>query len=314
MKRIIMGGLLAAATLLGGLALTSNDVSAAGDTITVDGNVYQQSFDNNGTVHFDTPGAATVSSASTTANGGQTWDGVNGAGELPCTGGIHWVSNASRLVISHCNDVPPPPVCDEGEVGEYPDCEPPCEYDETIPADDEGCGPPPPPVCDEGEVGEYPDCEPPCEYDETSPADDEGCVPPPPMVTYSEWGDGTFECDDTSVEQTRTKTTTPYVYDDGEWVLDSESAVEATETRTRQLTAGEITACPTPPPANPPAEIQVAVEFAARVAAAPPAAAVSAVPTELPATGNSSWVTALIALVALAGGTGLVRLSRRPTD
>ncbi len=36
--------------------------------------------------------------------------------------------------------------------------------------------------------------------------------------------------------------------------------------------------------------------------------------TQLPSTGNSSWVTALIALVALAGGTGLVRLSRRPTD
>ncbi len=79
MKRTIIGGVFAAATLLGGFALTPDNVSAAGDTITVNGNVYPQSFDNSGTVHFDTPGAATVTSASTTANGGQTWDGVNGA-------------------------------------------------------------------------------------------------------------------------------------------------------------------------------------------------------------------------------------------
>jgi LPXTG-motif cell wall-anchored protein len=67
---------------------------------------------------------------------------------------------------------------------------------------------------------------------------------------------------------------------------------------------------------QPAAQIQVASQTPAAPAQAPPApaAAVSAVPTQLPSTGSSSWVTALIALVTLLGGTGLVRLSRRPTD
>jgi LPXTG-motif cell wall-anchored protein len=247
MKRTIIGGLFAAATLFGGFALTPASVSAAGDTITVDGNVYPQSFDNNGTVHFDTPGATTVTSASTTANGGQKWDGANGAEKLPCPGGIHWVSNDSRLVISHCND-----------------------------------------------------------------------APPAAMVTYSEWVDGTWECDDTTVVQTRIVTTTPYTFDGEEWVLDESKATTSEEKDTRDLTPAEQSTCPvevTPP--NPPVENQVASQSPMVPAQAPTtqAGVVAATPTqELPSTGNSSWVTALIALVALAGGTGLVRLSRRTTD
>jgi LPXTG-motif cell wall-anchored protein len=61
-----------------------------------------------------------------------------------------------------------------------------------------------------------------------------------------------------------------------------------------------------------------------KVASNPPAAPVQAPTTqatavdpatvELPSTGSSSWAMALMALAALLGGTGLVRLSRRPTD
>ena len=52
------------------------------------------------------------------------------------------------------------------------DCEPPpCESDPTLPADDPACG-----VCEEGEVGEFPDCAPACESDPTLAADDPGCV------------------------------------------------------------------------------------------------------------------------------------------
>jgi LPXTG-motif cell wall-anchored protein len=84
-----------------------------------------------------------------------------------------------------------------------------------------------------------------------------------------------------------------------------------------RLTAGcETTTTPTV--TNPPARIEVSSQSPLVPAQAPttppPAATVSAAATQLPSTGNSSWVTALIALIALAGGTGLVRLSRRTTD
>ena len=61
-------------------------------------------------------------------------------------------------------------VCEEGEVGEFPECAPACESDPTLPADDPACG-----VCEEGEVGEFPECAPACESDPTLPADDPGC-------------------------------------------------------------------------------------------------------------------------------------------
>jgi len=71
-----------------------------------------------------------------------------------------------------------PPVCADGELGEYPDCEPVCEYDSTLTMSDPGCEPP---VCADGELGEYPACEPVCEYNPTVPASDPGCEPPVDM-------------------------------------------------------------------------------------------------------------------------------------
>jgi hypothetical protein len=88
---------------------------------------------------------------------------------------------------------------------------------------------------------------------------------PPPLVTTSDWVDGDYQCDDTTVEQTRTVTTTPYVLDgENGYVLDEANATTVTETQTRDLTADEQTACPTdnpnppkdnPPKDNPPAEL-----------------------------------------------------------
>ena len=62
-----------------------------------------------------------------------------------------------------------------------------------------------------------------------------------------------------------------------------------------------------PPTVAPPAVVPPAVAPPAQIPAA-------GAPTQLPSTGSSSWALALIALVTLLGGTGLVRLSRRPTD
>ncbi len=94
------------------------------------------------------------------------------------------------------------------------------------------------------------------------------------------------------------------------------TAVVTKETQTRDLNDDEFEPCPTTaPPADPPVQFEVAsnTPIAPAAPAAPAqASAADLAATQLPSTGTSSWVTALIALVALAGGTGLVRLSRRP--
>jgi len=66
-----------------------------------------------------------------------------------------------------------------------------------------------------------------------------GCQIPKPddLVEYTEWEDGDYECPDTTVEQTRSKTTTTYKLVQGEWVVDTVTTVE--ETRTRDLTLEE---------------------------------------------------------------------------
>lgn len=90
------------------------------------------------------------------------------------------------------------------------------------------------------------------------PGDCEPENPPQPedKVTYSEWVDGTWECEDTSVVQTRTRTVTPYKLVENEWVLDSENSTSSTEEQVRQLTEEEITECPIeePPVEEPPTE------------------------------------------------------------
>lgn len=73
---------------------------------------------------------------------------------------------------------------------------------------------------------------------------------PEPKVTDTEWVNGEYACGDTTVTQTRTETTTPYVLVNGEWVLDTANATSEEQTQTRDLTADEIAAlnCPTDTP------------------------------------------------------------------
>jgi LPXTG-motif cell wall-anchored protein len=73
-------------------------------------------------------------------------------------------------------------------------------------------------------------------------------TPPPtqhdPEVTRTDWVDEAWVCGDTTTEQTRTVTTTPYKLDGQTWVLDTTKADTVTERRTRNLTQDEITECP----------------------------------------------------------------------
>ncbi len=73
------------------------------------------------------------------------------------------------------------------------------------------------------------------------------CAPaqPPAKVTYTDWN-GDFDCNDTTVEETRTKSTTPFVWDaqTKKWVPGTTTTT--TETRVRDLTDDEKTVCPVP--------------------------------------------------------------------
>lgn len=65
---------------------------------------------------------------------------------------------------------------------------------------------------------------------------------PGPTKKYTPWKDQAWACGDTTTTQTRTKTVTTYTLVDGTWVADT--PVVTTQTRTRDLTADEITECP----------------------------------------------------------------------
>ena len=83
------------------------------------------------------------------------------------------------------------------------------------------------------------------------------CQPTQPeaKVTYTEWQDGVKSCETGKVTQTRTKTTTPYVWDGSKWVLDTANATSTTETQTRAMTEAELKACqPTQPGTGYPTE------------------------------------------------------------
>ncbi len=92
---------------------------------------------------------------------------------------------------------------------------------------------------------------------------------PDPQVAMTEWVDGTWACDDTTVEQTREVTTTPYAWVDGAWVLDIKSASTVTETQTRDLLPSEQTVC-------------------SQVLAAPPNTVVTIVPPTCTADGSAT--------------------------
>ncbi len=67
---------------------------------------------------------------------------------------------------------------------------------------------------------------------------------PSAKVTTTGWVDGTWGCDATTVEQTRTVTTTPYAWGGSKWVLAIAKATTVTETQTRNLSSSEQTVCP----------------------------------------------------------------------
>jgi LPXTG-motif cell wall-anchored protein len=76
------------------------------------------------------------------------------------------------------------------------------------------------------------------------------CGVPDQKVVVTEWKDGTFSCDLDHVVQTRTRTTTPYIWN-GElkvWELDEANVTTVTETRKRAMTAAEIESCKVPEP------------------------------------------------------------------
>jgi hypothetical protein len=64
------------------------------------------------------------------------------------------------------------------------------------------------------------------------------CEVPPPLVEREEWEDGTWDCGDTTVTQTREVSTTTYTRDDTGTLIPS--TTKNTETQTRPLTSEEI--------------------------------------------------------------------------
>lgn len=78
-----------------------------------------------------------------------------------------------------------------------------------------------------------------------------GCDPaeqPAPKIDYTEWSKDTATCTDTSVTLKRTKTTTPFIFDEAtkSWVPDASKAVTSEETNQRSLTATEALKCASP--------------------------------------------------------------------
>lgn len=78
-------------------------------------------------------------------------------------------------------------------------------------------------------------------------------VPTLPEPTYTQWVDGTWGCDDTTVTQTRTRVDfTQPPFDTVSWTWPSAVPSEpVTETQARDLTEGEMSVCPIPPAPTP---------------------------------------------------------------
>ena len=82
------------------------------------------------------------------------------------------------------------------------------------------------------------------------------CDVPEPLVTYGEWKDGTWECGDTTVTQTREVVTTTYSRNDKDEVVSA--TTKNSESQTRPLTEAESkqdcepTPTPTPTPTTTP--------------------------------------------------------------
>jgi LPXTG-motif cell wall-anchored protein len=153
-----------------------------------------------------------------------------------------------------------------------------------------------------------------------TPEQIESCTPDP-KVTVTQWKDETIVCNATTVAQTRTVTTTPYVWDPqtSTFVLDEANTTIVTETRTRELRPDEIVPCAVLPPG--PSSTTTTTTMVSALPPTPPPTAgpASAAPSapsapsgNLPATGSdSTGVMALLALLITALGGAAVMAARR---
>lgn len=119
---------------------------------------------------------------------------------------------------------------------------------------------------------------------------------PDAIVETGEWTDQAFACGDTTTEQTRTVTTTPYVLVEDEWVPGDTATV--TETQERDLTPAEVTVCPVVTPTPTPSVAPTVTPSAAPVVAPVVAETVSV--EQLASTGSDEGGKAVILLVAVA--------------
>ena len=69
-------------------------------------------------------------------------------------------------------------------------------------------------------------------------------APVEPKVTNTEWVDGTFACGDSTVNQTRTVTTVPQVFDTVTGTYSDGATTSVVESQTRTLAASAVTVCP----------------------------------------------------------------------
>lgn len=150
---------------------------------------------------------------------------------------------------------------------------------------------------------------------------------PDDLVETGEWVDGTWACDATTVERTRTLTTTKFELVDGVWVKGEPTS--STERGLRDLTADERTVCPAPTP-TPSASVEPTTEPTPTPSVSPSSEVLAATPSPSPTytsevlaapSGGSGGVLAATgstvgpvlggAAVLLLAGAGLVFYRRR---
>lgn len=153
---------------------------------------------------------------------------------------------------------------------------------------------------------------------EEQEAADIECAGPQPEneVVYGDWVTGEFECGDTTVQITRTVTSTEFVREGSEWV-EGESAT-TTQTETRDLTAEEIASleCPVvvPPTEEPPVETPKPTPAPSATTKAAAKSPVQDNGDKLAATGTDGGTIfgfSLLGFSLLAGATALIVGARR---
>lgn len=147
------------------------------------------------------------------------------------------------------------------------------------------------------------------------------CIEPQPenLITFGEWTTGEYECTDTTVQITRTVTSTEYVLVEGIWVPEGES-VTTTQTETRDLTAEEIAELECPVVVPPTEEPPVVTPPVTTPPVTTPPATETPKPTPAPESGNlaqtggdAAGFLTLAGLGALLSGAGYLLLRKRRT-